>query len=65
MKISPPAFPTYLADNMAHGMSLRDFFAATAMQGFCSNSYYNGIDHNDLAIWSYEVADRMIKAREQ
>lgn len=65
MKISPPAFPTYLADNMAHGMSLRDFFAAAAMQGFCSNSNYNGIDHKDLAIWSYEVADKMIKAREQ
>lgn len=63
MKISPPAFPTYLADNMAHGMSLRDFFAAAAMQGFCSNANYN--KYENLAVWSYELADKMMKAREQ
>ena len=27
MKISPPAFPTYLAENMAHGMTLRQYAA--------------------------------------
>ena len=30
-KFTSPAFPTYLADNVAHGMSIRDFFAAAAM----------------------------------
>jgi hypothetical protein len=32
MKISPPAFPTYLAHNMALGMTLRDYFAAAALE---------------------------------
>ena len=31
MKISPPAFPTYLAENMALGMTMRDYFAAAAL----------------------------------
>jgi hypothetical protein len=36
MKISPPAFPTYLAENMALGMTLRDYFAAAALIAFAN-----------------------------
>jgi hypothetical protein len=65
MKISPPAFPTYLADNMAHGMSLRDYFAAAAMQGLLSTEYYRGISHDFVAKEGFRVADAMLKAREE
>lgn len=60
MKISPPAFPTYLAENMAHGMSMRDYFAATALQALI-----RGIepDPQIFAEWAYEFADAMMEAR--
>ncbi|EOI6457448.1 hypothetical protein ACMU59_004188 [Yersinia enterocolitica] len=44
------------------GMTLRDYLAAKAMQATLSNpncDYYK----DDLAEWSYQVADAMIKAR--
>jgi hypothetical protein len=61
MKISPPAFPTYLADNMAHGMSLRDFFAAAVLPAM----YEQSISYYAIAQSAYNMADAMIKAREQ
>jgi hypothetical protein len=72
MKISPPAFPTYLADNMAHGMTLRDYFAAavlpTIIQSWNNNhqELYTGIDLEGTLIVevAYEFADTMIKVRE-
>jgi hypothetical protein len=75
MKISPPAFPTYLADNMAHGMSLRDYFAAAAMQSIMNSKFYSDMsdsigwqeiaEWHDLAEECYGVADAMMKAREE
>jgi hypothetical protein len=62
MKISPPAFPTYLADNMAHGMSLRDYFAATALQALLRDVEP---DPQIYAEWAYEFADAMMKARNE
>ena len=46
------------------GMTLRDYFAAKAMQ-----SYLNGYDrdiftHDEWAKASYQMADAMLKARE-
>lgn len=44
------------------GASIRDYFAAKAMQGILSNpdrDYYN----KDLAEGAYEIADAMIAAR--
>ena len=66
MKISPPAYPTYLADNMAHGMTLRDYFAAAAMPLFFDNE--DSITENNLmwvAKFAYELADQMMQAREE
>ena len=54
------AFPSeYYADA---GMSIRDYFAAAALQGFITN---NGTDTAEgaLAAWSYSLADAMLAAR--
>jgi len=42
------------------GMTLRDYFAAAALQGFCSAW---GHDIKSAA-YAYELADAMLKARE-
>ena len=69
MKISPPAFPTWIEnDSMAHGMSLRDFFANAAMQAFIHEVYADNMaDHGceSIARKAYYMADVMMKAREQ
>lgn len=64
-----PAFPVN-SDNYAPpdsaGMSLRDYFAAKAMQGFVS-SYEEGqvtCSLDDIALDAYKMADAMLKARE-
>jgi hypothetical protein len=55
-----PGGPTMYADN--EGMTLRDYFAAKAMQA----DMMDGIHENDFA-WSagraYKMADAMLKAR--
>jgi len=57
---NPPAFPDWTKD----GMSLRDYFAAKAMQGmYTSGSFPTGI-MLDTAKEAYEMADAMLKARE-
>ena len=64
-----PAFPT-AADNghstNQDGMTLRDYFAAKAMQGLLISLPSDSvlIDSN-VAKWSYDMADAMLKAREQ
>jgi hypothetical protein len=46
------------------GMTLRDYFAAKAMQGFLATVKVGCPDHL-IAIDSYNLADAMLKAREQ
>ena len=63
-----PAFPTEHTDTsgLYDGMSLRDFFAAKAMQGFMANkSNPMRFDPENDASWAYTIADAMLKAREQ
>jgi hypothetical protein len=55
-----PAFPL---PNMNTGMTLRDYFAAKALQAILSNPEYVGED-SGLAAQSYAIADAMMKARE-
>lgn len=68
-----PAFPgneEALLRNML-GMSLRDYFAAKALQGFCSNPNA-GRNPEATATWlathgavsAYQMADNMLAARE-
>lgn len=60
------------AKAMAHGMALRDYFAAKAMQGLFdfwvavnSKTTINDPDAKIIAEMAYEYADAMLKAREQ
>jgi hypothetical protein len=64
--IGGPAFPHEYkyGDGTAqrfYGMSLRDYFAAKAMQGLISNG---GSSHKEVAQAAYIVAGAMLKERE-
>ena len=59
---NPPAFPIHW-ENHHQGMSLRDYFAAKAMQGLLSSDVNAPLE--TFAKQSYKVADAMMKAREQ
>lgn len=41
------------------GMTLRDYFAAKAMQGICADGNYRG----NIAVIAYDLADAMMKER--
>ena len=58
-----PAFPIpgLHADPDFNGMSLRDYFAAKAMQGLLASEVNAPL--NSFATRSYDVADAMLKAR--
>ena len=46
------------------GMTLRDYFAAAALQGLMAQfDPENELEHH-IAKWSYKAADAMLKARE-
>jgi len=60
---NPQAFPTHPDGALINdGMTLRDYFAARAMQGLVSKSSY---DFTDIAKCAYLIADAMLKAREE
>jgi len=49
------------------GMSLRDYFAAKAMQGFLSNSHLSAttsMDRHEISVSAYALADAMMKERD-
>ncbi len=52
------------------GISLRDYFAAKALQGMLASPYWSdnadGNEHNEMAAagQAYRMADAMLKARE-
>jgi hypothetical protein len=56
----PSAFPDWTKD----GMTLRDYFAAKAMQGFCASPTGMEWANSRLAAEAYDLADAMLKARE-
>jgi len=63
-----PAFPgmDYVAQDgkkNPEGMTLRDYFAAKAMQAYWSDPDVAS-DHKTAAAWAYEMADAMLKARD-
>ena len=66
-----PAFPAMhydLADN-EHGLTMRDYFAAKAMQGLLKNALteeFHLIDNDwmsGISMDAYSIADAMLKAR--
>jgi hypothetical protein len=60
------AFPhTNHHGHKLEGMTLRDYFAAKAIQGmFASGNLPKSIQDDELASAAYEFADAMLKARE-
>ena len=58
-----PAFPNAI-DNSG-GISVRDYFAAKAMQGMLSIISQNTGTIEKCASWAYEYADAMLKERER
>ena len=62
-----PAFPYEYFDKqlnqnrIAVGMTLRDYFAAKAMQGYVGQG--KSYDFADIAQASYQMADAMLSAR--
>ena len=62
MKDNQPAFPTWNVVDITKGMSLRDYFAATALSGLLqySNDSY---DDDAIAQLAYSLADAMMEAR--
>ena len=59
------AFPLKAVNKFddSEGMDLRDYFAAKAMQADLTN--YDGADWRRVAVQAYQMADAMMKAREQ
>ena len=55
------AFPTTAVYESEKGMTLRDYFAAKAMQGLMAGDFTGGYD--DFASHSYQIADAMMAAR--
>ena len=61
---SEPAFPTHRG--LTQGMTLRDYFAAKAMQGFVSDPDWRvDMMPDETARAAYHQADAMLRAREQ
>ena len=47
------------------GMTLRDYFAAKAMQDFITADQGHTFDYKQIAKWSYDMADAMLAARKE
>jgi hypothetical protein len=63
------AFPSTTKDSSKpygyfHGMNLRDYFAAKAMPAIIAENS-GEISNESVAIIAYQMADAMMKAREQ
>jgi hypothetical protein len=67
-KVNEPAFPAMhfdLADN-EHGLTMRDYFAAKAMQAIMAGQYPITKQHDAasrIALAAYQMADAMMEAR--
>jgi hypothetical protein len=59
-----PAFSTPPGVQHNDGISMRDYFAAAALQGLMSKVKPEAHWEDYRAKWSYEAADAMLKARE-
>ena len=64
-----PAFPCETihpcgSHEQVDGLSIRDYFAAKAMQGMLAENGGGARSNDDLAVIAYALADSMLKARE-
>ena len=67
---SGPAFPVALPNGESYqghlphdGMTLRDYFAAKALQGMSANPYFDDYEFDTVAEMAYAQADEMLAAR--
>ena len=64
-----PAFPSHgsMGEVVQEGMTLRDYFAAKAMQGICASKDEAGIliqhGYDWIANEAYKIADTMLEVR--
>ncbi len=62
-----PAFPVQLADKVSYanqpGMTLRDYFAAAALQGLLACPNHDAPSWGDFIGQSYQLADAMLAER--
>ena len=65
VKDGGPAFPLVAQNWHREGMTLRDFFAAKAMQGMLAEDGGGALNNEELAEFAYVIADEMLKAREK
>lgn len=66
MRNDQNAFPvTYGSDGVEHGMTLRDYFAAKAMQAFLCRDSLTDLPKEKLSQFAYSMSDAMLKAKEQ
>ena len=49
----------------ARDITIRDYFAAKALQGMLSEDGGGALENDELAELSYMIADNMLRAREQ
>ena len=76
MKDGGPAFPSEVINEVSSsggrqdwknykGMTLRDYFAAKAMQGMIAYGNHGSLIERDGADSAYRVADKMLEARDR
>jgi hypothetical protein len=68
VNMNEPAFPIFPDTKFGHesayqGMTLRDYFAAKAMQAIITNHKLEDCDDFVIAANAYQLADFMLKAR--
>ena len=56
--MNTPAFPTWSAKDVVQGMSLRDYFAAAALQGILATK--PTLNPSEIVAAAYEYADIMM-----
>jgi hypothetical protein len=62
--MNQPAFPLAVEGNFINmGLSMRDYFAAQAMQSMNSRDDYQDVPADVIALDAYALADAMLKAR--
>jgi hypothetical protein len=59
------AYETWLSKHggYANSMTMRDYFAAKAMQGMLAENGGGAVTNDEVAEWAYHLADAMLKAR--
>jgi hypothetical protein len=61
-----PAFPiVYAEGDFDRGMTLRDYFAAKALQAFLSRDSLTDLPKEKLSQFAYSMANAMLVEREQ